>query len=170
MRVIKVTSEDMNNGPGLRVVLWVSGCEHHCDGCHNTFTWNSNSGKLTPSLARLTVMDALKESYIEGITYSGGDPLHPDNIEGIVELAEIIHLLRPKKNQWLYTGYTFEQIKTAAVDNLLLKRLLKVIDVICDGKFDKTLVNPNTKWVGSSNQRIIDVQKSLKEDKIILVC
>lgn len=169
MNVIEVTTEDMNNGPGLRVVLWVAGCEHHCRGCHNKFTWDVKSGKVDKKVAINKVITELSNDYIDGITYSGGDPLHPSNIVEIVLIAEYIKLVMPEKSQWLYTGYTFEQIKHKAKSNVLFERLLNSIDVICDGKFNKKLYDSNLKWVGSSNQRVINVIKSLVNNKIVLI-
>ena len=140
----------MLNGRGLRVVLWVSGCVHQCEGCHNELTWDSNFGLIFDRVAESEVYTELEKEYISGVTFSGGDPLHPSNIEEITRLAKNIKERYPNKNIWLYTGYKWEDIWTLEVINY--------VDVLVDGKFNSNLCDRNLKWVGSSNQRVIDVK------------
>ena len=160
MNYHNITKDDMLNGDGLRVVLWVSGCSHHCKDCHNPQTWNPSSGIEFDENAKQEIFDELDKDYISGITFSGGDPLMPCNRECISSLIEQIHENYPQKTIWLYTGYDFEEIKNLPY--------LKNIDVLCDGKFCIEKKDATTPWVGSTNQRIIDVKKSLSTGNICL--
>ena len=162
MNYHNITKDDMLNGDGLRVVLWTSGCTHCCDGCQNPETWELASGIEFDKAAHEELFEALKPDYISGITFSGGDPLHPFNREEVLALAKEIKEKMPEKTVWLYTGFLFEEIKDA-ID-------LSNIDVLVDGEFKQELNDNNLKWIGSSNQRIIDVQASLKEGNIVLHC
>ena len=160
MNYHNITHDDMLNGDGLRVVLWVAGCTHYCDGCQNKITWDPNDGILFDGYAFDEIMSALNKPYISGITFSGGDPLHPGNVKTVTNLAKHIREHFPEKSQWLYTGYTFEQIKNLDV--------LQYIDVLVDGPFIKSLKDTAYHWAGSTNQRVIDVARTRKEGKIIL--
>lgn len=160
MRYHNITKDDMLNGEGLRVVLWLSGCTHHCKGCQNPITWNVNEGLIFDQEAKKELYAELEKDYISGITFSGGDPLHPLNIKEVGELIKEIKKNFPTKNIWLYTGFNFEDIEFLPFINK--------IDVICDGEYVAELRNTSLSWVGSSNQKVIDVKKSLKEKKIIL--
>ena len=159
MNYHNITTDDMLNGSGLRVVLWTSGCEHRCNGCHNPQTWDRDSGIKFDSNAWNEVLALLEKPYISGITYSGGDPLFPANRSIITSMAKTIHQLYPDKTQWLYTGYNYEDIKDLEI--------MKYIDVLVDGEYIDSLRDTSLPFRGSSNQRLIDVQKSLKENKII---
>lgn len=156
----------MLNGDGLRVVLWVSGCSHKCNGCQNPETWDKFSGVEFDSKALTEIVKELKKDYVSGITYSGGDPLFHSNRKDISDLASYFKLVFPDKTQWLYTGFTWE--KLLEMTDKYLDKILKNIDVLVDGKFDKNTVDRNPNWRGSINQRIIDVKKSLKSKKVIL--
>ena len=167
----------MLNGSGLRVVLWVSGCENHCENCQNQQTWNINSGIPFTNETVKELWLALSNDYISGITFSGGDPLHPNNVKYVLKLCKDIKQLFENKNIWLYTGYQFEDIWipnsldiTFVPENIHHCRnmLLHYIDVLVDGKFVPELADINYPWAGSTNQRIIDVQKTLQEQKIVL--
>ncbi|WP_250278862.1 anaerobic ribonucleoside-triphosphate reductase activating protein [[Clostridium] colinum] len=162
MRYHNITHDDMLNGMGLRVVLWVSGCEHKCHNCHNKITWDINSGLIFDEEAKKEIFTELEKDYIKGITFSGGDPLHKKNREEIFNLIKEIKNKFPKKDIWLYTGYIWEEINNLDV--------IKYIDILVDGRFIEELANTNLEWRGSSNQRVIDVQKSLLENKIINYC
>lgn len=160
MKYHNITKDDMLNGDGLRVVLWVSGCEHGCKECHNQITWNPNDGLDFDDNAKQEIFDLLDKDYISGITFSGGDPLFLGNRETIGEFIKEIKEKYPHKTIWLYTGYTFEQIKDLD--------LINDIDVLVDGKFMIQLFDPQLHWKGSANQRVIDVQETLKLNKIVL--
>lgn len=160
MNYHNITKDDMLNGEGLRVVLWLAGCTHHCPGCHNPQTWDVNSGIPFDQSAKDEIFNELDKDYISGITLTGGDPLHPSSINQVSQLVNEIKTKYPHKTIWLYTGFQFEDIKT--ID------LIKDIDVLVDGRFEIELLNPQLLWKGSSNQRVINVQPSLKTNTIIL--
>lgn len=160
MRYHNITKLDMLNGSGLRVVLWVSHCEHQCVNCQNPQTWDSTGGIPFDLAAKEEIFAELKKEEIQGITFSGGDPLSIINREKILELAKEIKLKFSNKNIWLYTGYEWEEVSNI--------NGIKNIDVLVDGKFFECLSVPSPKWRGSSNQRVIDVQESLKQNKVIL--
>ena len=155
---------NMNNGPGLRVVLFVSGCNHHCKGCQNPQTWCPTSGIPFDDEALDEIFDELSKDYCRGITLTGGDPLFPGNREEIRQLCECIKILYPTKDIFLYTGYTWEEL----IQQQDIREILQYIDILADGKFEIDKISHDKHWVGSSNQRVIDVQKSLKENKVIL--
>lgn len=167
-----IRTDDMLNGDGLRVVLFVSGCDHHCSNCHNPETWNCNSGIPFNQNTVATIMEELKKDYISGITFSGGDPLHPNNVDLVNSLITYIRTHFPDKTIWLYTGYTLEDIYQSADDSCseTMKRLNIVmsVDVLVDGKFEQALADVNYPWAGSINQRVIDIPNSLKAQQIIL--
>ena len=150
----------MLNGDGLRVVLWVSGCTHQCPECQNPITWDLAGGLPFDEEAENELFDALKPAYVSGITFSGGDPLHPFNQGEITRLAKKFKELEPEKTAWLYTGFSWENIKDLDV--------MKYIDVLVDGEFMADLKDNNLHWIGSANQRVIDVQKSLNSNKVEL--
>lgn len=158
-----IKHDDMNNGPGLRVTLFVSGCDHYCNGCQNPETWDTKSGIPFDNTAIEEIFKQLNNDYISGITFSGGDPLNANNR---VEVCSLIHQIRLKygksKSIWIYTGYTWEEIVNT------LTPVLLGVDVLIDGMFDKDLADVNYHWAGSTNQRVIDVQRSLEEKKVIL--
>ena len=160
MNYHNITKEDMLNGDGLRVVLWTAGCNHHCKGCHNPITWDENGGIPFDAEAEAELFEALDKSYIDGITFSGGDPLFPNNREEVARLIRKCVNDYPSKTIWLYTGYLWEEVKDLD--------FIKYIDVLADGEFVEALKDNNIQWVGSSNQRIIDVKKSLEINKVVL--
>lgn len=154
MNYHNIETDSMLNGPGLRVVLWLAGCEHHCKNCQNPITWDPEGGLEFDENAFHEIYTELGKSYISGITFSGGDPLHPANRTNVIELARVFKRDFPTKTIWLYTGYEWEQIyRVPGIEN---------IDVIVDGKFVQELADVSYPWAGSTNQRIIDVKKSLE--------
>ena len=154
-----ITKQDMLNGEGIRVVLWVSGCNHCCKNCQNPITWDKNGGLPFDKEAEDELFEALNKPFIDGITFSGGDPLFPENREEVFRLIRKCRELYPQKTVWLYTGYTWEQIKELPG--------IEDIDVIAEGEFVEELKDNNLHWVGSSNQRVIDVKQSLKGDLVL---
>ena len=160
MKFNKIEKESMNNGPGIRVALWCQGCSLNCKGCHNPETHDFNKGSF---LLREDVDDIFKElekSYVDGITFTGGHPLEPTNIEVCTELAAQIKEKFPNKTIWLYTGWIWEDIKELAI--------FKYIDVVVDGPYIESERDVSLPFRGSKNQRLIDVKKSLKKKKTIL--
>lgn len=153
MNYHNITKCDMLNGEGVRVVLWVAGCQHACKGCHNPQTWNLNSGIPFDEGALQEIYAELDSPYTDGITFSGGDPLHPKNYHTILWLCTQIKQKYPNKTIWVYTGYTMEDVK------YLYSDILDYIDVLVDGKFEEALRCPDTPWIGSSNQIIHRISK-----------
>lgn len=164
MKYHNITKDDMKNGDGLRVVLWLAGCEHHCPGCQNPITWDPDDGLEFDEVAKKEIFDQLDKDYISGITFSGGDPLHPANINGVLELIEEIRSKYPDKTIWLYTGYTWEQLFDSD-NNPCSKRgeIVRSVDVIVDGRFVQSLLDVNYPWAGSRNQRVILVKETLED-------
>lgn len=160
MNIHGIETDSMTNGDGLRVVLWVSGCSHNCTGCHNPQTHDPDSGFKFESKHLRMLFKELEKDYISGITFSGGDPLYIKNYGHIWKLAMRIKSLFPNKTIWLYTGYKWEMISDL--------ELLKYIDVLVDGRFVEELANINYPWAGSTNQRVIDVQRSLEKGQVVL--
>lgn len=145
----------MLNGDGLRVVLWVAGCTHCCKECHNPITWDPNGGILFDDKAKQEIFEQLDKPYINGITFSGGDPLHSANRLDVRELMDEIKQKYPNKTIWLYTGDSWEDV--------LHYPMMKYVDILVDGEFKIDLKNTKLRWKGSSNQRVIDVQASLRQ-------
>lgn len=160
MRYHNITKDDMLNGDGLRVVLWVAGCTHNCRNCHNPITWDINGGIEFDEEAEHELLGALNKPYISGITFSGGDPLHPQNREDVGRLIIKIKEKFPLKTIWLYTGYLWEEIKD--------EEYIRLTDVVVDGKFVEELKDEKLHWKGSSNQRVIDVKKTLETGNVVL--
>ena len=153
MRYHNITKDDMLNGDGLRVVLWVSGCSHCCEGCQNPITWDPAGGLLFDDKAREEIFAELAKDYISGITFSGGDPLHSANRMDVRTLIEEIREKYPDKTIWLYTGESWE--------NIYEEPIIKMIDVLVDGEFHIKERDVKLLWKGSANQRVINVAKTL---------
>lgn len=160
MRYHDITKGDMRNGDGLRVVLWLSGCRHHCPGCQNPVTWDPEDGLLFDDAARKEVEGQLAKSYISGITLSGGDPLFPDNLEEVTAYCGEVRERFPDKTIWLYTGEVWEDIRDLEV--------MQYIDILVDGRFEQEKKDNHLHWRGSGNQRVIAVQESLQSGQVVL--
>lgn len=160
MRYHNITMDDMNNGVGLRAVLWLSGCSHECRGCQNPLTWNPNDGLIFDEDAKNELLVCLSKDYIDGLTLSGGDPLYEGNRVEVETLVQQIKSYMPEKSIWLYTGYNYDEINDLSI--------LDYIDVVVDGKYVEELRDVTMHWAGSTNQRVIDVKASKKEGKIVL--
>ena len=165
MNFHNITHDDMNNGDGLRVVLWVAGCNHHCKNCQNPITWDFTDGVEFDKAAFHEICVELSKPYISGLTLSGGDPLHPVNRYQILWLVKKVKQFFPHKTIWLYTGYTWEEV---TAENFYGREILDYIDVLVDGRFEEALKDVGYHWAGSTNQRVINVPQSLKEGRIIL--
>jgi anaerobic ribonucleoside-triphosphate reductase activating protein len=160
MKYHNITKNDMLNGDGLRAVLWVAGCEHHCPECQNPETWDINGGIPFDETAKKELFHELEKSYVDGITLTGGDPLHPDNRIEILALIKEIHHTFPEKTIWIYTGYNYEDICKLEI--------MDYADVIVDGEYKKEFRNTSLHWCGSENQRVIDVKRSKDRNTICL--
>lgn len=166
MNYMKITKTDIANGPGVRVVLWVSGCRCKCKSCHNQNTWDFNAGKKFDDNAKNELRDALSKPWIRGLTLSGGHPLEPENCD--YEFYKFIKELKhdfPNKDIWLYTGWVWETLDNHEIAWSLIK---ECVDVVVDGPFIEDLKDISLKFRGSSNQRIIDVKKSIESNEVIL--
>ena len=164
MKYHNITHDDMLNGDGIRVVVWVSGCEHHCKGCQNPLTWHPDVGKDFEAAEFDEIAKELSKSYVSGITFSGGDPLHPANRHAVLNLIQAIHHCFPDKTVWIYTGYTWEDV----VNDKTMRDIIFLIDVLVDGKFEEGKQNNQFHWAGSTNQRVIDVQKTIQKGMVVL--
>ena len=160
MNYHNITKDDMLNGDGLRVVLWVSGCAHHCRGCQNPVTWDPQDGVRFDEEAKKEIFDELEKDYVSGITFSGGDPLHEANIQTVTSLAREIRSRYPDKTIWLYTGYKWADIKD--------KEIVDYLDVLVDGRFEQSLKDNTLHWKGSANQLVIDVKNTRKIGEVVL--
>ena len=164
MNYLTITHNDMLNGDGLRVVLWVSGCSLHCEDCQNKYSWNFNEGVLFDERAKEEIFSELKKDYISGITLSGGDPFHPANRAFVLYLLKDIRKKFSTKTIWIYTGYKYDFL----VDDSWCKSILSYADILVDGRFISKLASVNYPWAGSTNQRVIDLKKSLSQNTVIL--
>ncbi|WP_283680732.1 anaerobic ribonucleoside-triphosphate reductase activating protein [Parablautia sp. Marseille-Q6255] len=162
MRYHNITKDDMLNGDGLRVVLWVSGCSHRCPECQNPVTWDPDGGILFEEKDKEELFAQLSKPYVSGVTFSGGDPLFESNEADILALAKEIRMKFPRKTIWLYTGYLWEYVKT--------REIVHYLDVLVDGPYVKQLRDTKLYWRGSANQRVIDVKESLTAGKVVLHC
>lgn len=169
MNYHNVTSPDMLNGCGLRTVLWVSGCTHACPECHNPITHDFNSGVEFTESALNEIIEKSNHDYIQGLTLSGGDPLMPKNLPTVLDVVKKFRSTYPNKTIWVYTGFKFEYLYS----DYRYNEILNLIDVLVDGPFIVKLKNPLLHFRGSSNQRIIDVHKTLLnmgKEVILLDC
>lgn len=179
MNYHKIEKHSVANGTGIRVVLWVSGCKLYCKNCQNPFTWSFQGGQPFDEKAKQELFEALDKSYIQGLTFSGGHPLEYENVETILNLTKEIKERFPEKDIWLYTGYELSICNfTSKVRGIskhdnhhnIMQEILSLCDVVIDGKFIEELKDLTLKWRGSSNQRVIDVKKSLENNEIVLYC
>ena len=172
MNYAKIKKCDVANGPGVRVSLFVSGCNHHCKNCFNREAWDFNYGNNFTEKEENQIIEDLKPDYITGLSLLGGEPFERQNQEGLAPLVKKVKQEYPDKKIWCYTGFTFDkQILGEMVgqeNRETTKQMLENIDYIVDGRFVEELKNPSLKFKGSSNQRIIDVKKSLEQNEVVL--
>lgn len=161
MNIMEIEASSISNGEGWRVVLWCAGCSHHCDDCQNPETWSPIAGRPFTEADEQLIFKLLDHNYIHGITLSGGDPLYPANIKDMTDLAKDIKSKFPDKDIWCYTGYKWEEVYWLPI--------MKYIDVLVDGEYQKDKRDISLAFRGSSNQRIINVQKSLESGKMIQI-
>ncbi len=161
MKYNKIRKMDISNGPGVRVAIFMQGCAFHCKNCFNKETWDFNEGKEFTEDTVNRVLELAQKDHIVGLSILGGEPMHPVNIEGTTRLAKKFKEKYPNKSVWVWTGFLFDK-------DLKDKEVLKYIDVLVDGRYEDELHDFRLKWCGSSNQRVIDVQESLKKGEIVL--
>lgn len=160
MHYNKIRKMDVSNGPGVRVSIFFQGCSFHCPNCFNPETWDFNGGKQFNDEIINHILELCDKEYISGLSILGGEPLHQKNIDGTIKLCKAFKNKFKNKTIWLWSGFLF--------DNIVNKEILKYLDILVDGQFKQDEYDPTIKWRGSKNQRVIDVQKSLKQNKIIL--
>lgn len=160
MKYNRIRKMDISNGPGVRVSIFIQGCEFHCKDCFNPETWDFKCGNEFTDDTIKKVLDLCDYDHIEGLTILGGEPMHPINIEGTTKLAKEFKKRFPKKSLWVWTGFLYEGIKD--------KEVFNYIDVLVDGQFKTELFSPLLRWRGSSNQRVIDINKTKKNGDIII--
>lgn len=165
MNYAEIKPCDIANGIGVRVSIFVSGCTHHCKGCFNEITWDFNYGKKFTVNTISNILELLNKSYISGLSILGGEPFEYKNQASVNQLVQAVKSTFPKKDIWIYTGYSWEDniLKTSLSQSILHK-----IDVLVDGEFIESLKDISLKFCGSSNQRIIDVRKSIGSNKVML--
>ena len=183
MNYHNITYPDQNNGDRLRVTLWLSGCSHYCEGCQNPQTWDCNSGILFDQCAKEELFRELNRDYISGLTLTGGDPLYETNVNETLNLVNGVRISYPQKTIWLYTGYTWGELfmyddEINKFPNYLRKdkmefytkrqQIIKQCNVVVDGRYIDSQRDITLKWRGSSNQRVVDVQESLRKGEVVL--
>lgn len=160
MRYNKIRKMDISNGPGIRVSIFMQGCSFHCKDCFNSETWDFKAGKEFNDEVINKVLDLASLPHIVGLSILGGEPMHPNNREGTIKLAKAFKKRYPNKDIWVWSGYLFDELKDIEG--------LSYIDTLVDGRFVLEQANPTLKFRGSSNQRVIDVKKSLEAGNIVL--
>lgn len=161
MRYNKIRKMDIADGPGVRVSIFFQGCAFHCKNCFNPDTWDFKAGKEFTDAQIDEIIELAKEDFITGLSILGGEPMHPNNIDATTRLAKKFKEIYPNKTIWSWTGFLFDEY-------LMDKEVSKYLDVVVDGQYVDELRNPKLKWRGSENQRVIDVQKSLKKGEVVL--
>ena len=161
MRYNKIRKMDISNGPGVRVSIFMQGCTFNCKNCFNKETHDFNGGKEFDDSTIERVLELCDNENIDGLSILGGEPMHPNNIEGTTKLAKAFKEKYPNKSVWSWSGYSFD-------NDLKDKEVVKYLDVLVDGRYQDELRNPTLKWRGSENQRVINVQESLKDSNIVL--
>lgn len=177
MNYHNITTDDMLNGSGLRTVLWVSGCSIKCYNCQNPQTWDFNSGIPFTEDTMEELLSDLSKPYISGLTLSGGHPLEPQNIPTVYQIVKRVKADFPNKSIWIYSGLTFEQIiekdkfyEDHEVNSPSPLDVVRLCDVLVDGDYQDDKRDITLPWRGSSNQRVIDIPKSLQQGKVVLWC
>lgn len=162
MRYNKIRKMDISNGPGIRVSIFMQGCAFNCKNCFNPETHDFNGGEEFTDKTVERIISLCANENVVGLSVLGGEPMHPKNIDGTMRLAKAFKEKYPDKTVWAWTGYLFDEY-------LSDKEVCRYLDVVVDGQYVEELHNPSLKWKGSSNQRVIDVQKSLEEGKVVLL-
>ncbi len=172
MHYSAIKKNDIANGTGVRTTLFVSGCTHACKGCFNADTWDFFYGDAFTQAIEHKIYDACRPAHISGLTLLGGEPMEPENQLVLLPFVQKFKAIYPQKTIWCYSGYTFEQLTGKEQSRghcALTDEFLQYIDVLVDGEFKQELFDIRLKFKGSSNQRVIDMQKTLKEGEIVLL-
>ncbi len=169
MNIATIKYYDIANGKGVRTSVFVSGCRHHCPNCFNEVAWDFNYGEEYTKDVENKIIESLAPDYIDGISILGGEPFEVENQKDLVILLQKIKNIYPKKTVWIYSGFTFEEIKNGSrASGLYANELLSLCDVLVDGRFIEAQKNISLKFRGSENQRIIDVKKTLQSGNVEL--
>ena len=168
MHFASIKNCDIANGVGVRISLFVSGCTHHCHNCFNQEAWDFNYGQQFTKTQEDQIIDLLKPDYIAGLSLLGGEPMEDLNQKGLLPFVKRVKEIYPNKTIWCYSGYTYEYLLEKSKTQEYTKELLSLIDVLVDGKYVEELHDLSLRFRGSSNQRIIDVPKTLQQNKIVL--
>lgn len=168
MNYAKINKNDIANGIGVRVTLFVSGCTHHCKGCFNSEAWDFNYGDPFTVDTENEILEALAPDWIDGLTLLGGEPMEPDNQRALLPFMKKIKEKYPKKTIWCFTGYTLDEelLKTSRARCEVTDEMLSLIDVLVDGEFVEELKDISLRFKGSSNQRLIDLKPTLETGEI----
>ena len=182
MNYAQIRSMDISNGEGIGVSLFVQGCDFHCKNCFNSETWEFSKGQEWNDKTKNQFLKLIETPFIQRVSILGGEPLHPKNVQNVLKIVDEIRVSYPAKNIWLYTGYTWEEIwikdniKTGdkvkdmhekSIKNLR-RQVVRMCDVLIDGRYVDELRDVSLHWRGSSNQRVINVQETLKQNQIVL--
>ena len=169
MRYASMRNLDISNGENIGVSLFVQGCHFHCNNCFNSETWDFEGGYSWTEKSIKDFLNLVNRSYIKRVSILGGEPLTSRNVKEIFHLISTIRKLFPTKTIWLYTGFTWEQIMNPTnSDDILRKEIVSQCDVVVDGEYIDELRDITLKWRGSSNQRVIDVKKSIEKGEVVL--
>ena len=177
MNYAQIRSMDISNGEGIGVSLFVQGCDFHCKNCFNSETWEFSKGHEWNDKTKNQFLKLIEKPFIQRISILGGEPLHPKNVQNVLKIVDEIRVSYPTKNIWLYTGYTWEQIMHPVITDInseqlkmlqMRKELVNKCDVLIDGRYIDELRDVSLHWRGSSNQRVINVQETLKQNQIVL--
>ncbi len=169
MNYANIKFNDIANGEGVRTSLFVSGCTHHCKHCFNKETWDFNYGKPFDETVQNKIIESLKPAHINGLTLLGGEPMEPANQKGLIDFVKRVKETYPNKTIWCYSGYTYEQLTSPSRAYCpWTKDLLKNIDILVDGEFVEEKKDITLRFKGSSNQRIINVKKTMETGTIVL--
>ena len=182
MNYAQIRSMDISNGEGIGVSLFVQGCDFHCKNCFNSETWEFSKGQEWNDKTKNQFLKLIETPFIQRVSILGGEPLHPKNVQNVLKIVDEIRVSYPTKNIWLYTGYTWEEIwikdniktddkvkdmREKAIRNLR-RQVVRMCDVLIDGRYVDELRDVSLHWRGSSNQRVINVQETLKQNQIVL--
>ena len=170
MNYAEIKPYDIANGEGVRVSLFVSGCTRHCKNCFNQMTWDFSYGKRFTEETEASIFHMLAPDYIAGLSLLGGEPFEPQNQRALTPFLQKLKKNFPKKTIWCYTGYTYENgsLKEEHARTEVVETMLSLLDALVDGRFIEALKDIRLLFRGSSNQRIIDVQQSLKHGNVVL--
>lgn len=177
MNYAQIRSMDISNGEGIGVSLFVQGCDFHCKNCFNSETWEFSKGQEWNDKTKNQFLKLIETPFIQRVSILGGEPLHPKNVQNVLKIVDEIRVLYPTKNIWLYTGYTWEQIMYPVITDInseqlkvlqMRKELVNKCDVLIDGRYIDERRDVSLHWRGSSNQRVINVKETLKQNQIVL--